>query len=157
MPAPAHPSRSLIVNIPVADLERSKAFFLKLGFGLDPRASQEGSSALIVFGDEASVMLSSRESFAEYAHLPAGDPATHALALYTFTVASRDEVDAVSATALAEGAREADGAEDFGFMYTRSFFDLDGHGWQVMWMNPAAAEQGPEAFATSTQDADIPA
>jgi predicted lactoylglutathione lyase len=149
MPAPAHPSRSLIVNIPVADVERSKAFFLKLGFGLDPRASQEGSSALIVFGDEASVMLSSRESFAEYSHLPAGDPATHALALFTFTVASRDEVDAISATALAEGAREADGAEDFGFMYTRSFFDLDGHGWQVMWVDPAQADAEPAEAAAS--------
>jgi uncharacterized protein len=45
-------------------------------------------------------------------------------------------------------------AEDYGLMYSRSFFDLDGHGWQVMWMNPAAAaEQGPEAFASSMQDA----
>ncbi|MDO9406977.1 VOC family protein [Patulibacter sp.] len=136
MDAPAHPSRSLIVNMPVADVERSKAFFLKLGFGLDPRATDEGNHAMLVFGDQASVMLSSRESFATYSKLPAGDPATHALALYTFTVASRDEVDAVSATALAEGATEADGAEDFGFMYTRSFFDLDGHGWQIMWVNP---------------------
>lgn len=136
MDAPAHPSRSLIVNMPVGDVERSRAFFLKLGFGLDPRASDEGNHALIVFGDEASVMLSSHESFATYSKLPAADPATHALALYTFTVATRDEVDAISATALAEGATEADGAEDFGFMYTRSFFDLDGHGWQIMWIDP---------------------
>jgi predicted lactoylglutathione lyase len=149
MDAPAHPSRSLIVNMPVADVERSKAFFLKLGFGLDPRASVEGQNALIVFGDEGSVMLSSRESFARYSHLPAGDPATHALALYTFTVASRDEVDAVSATAVAEGATEADGAEDFGFMYTRSFFDLDGHGWQIMWVDPAQAETGETAGAAA--------
>ena len=63
----------------------------------------------------------------------------------------------VSAAALAAGGSEADGAEDYGFMYSRSFFDLDGHGWQVMWMDPAAAEQGPEAFAASMQDADAPA
>jgi predicted lactoylglutathione lyase len=43
-----------------------------------------------------------------------------------------------------------DDAEDHGFMYSRSFYDLDGHGWQVMWMDPAAAEQGPEAFAASS-------
>ena len=149
MDAPAHPSRSLIVNMPVADVERSKAFFLKLGFALDPRASDEGNNAMIVFGDEASVMLSSHESFAKYSKLPAADPATHALALYTFTVASREEVDAVSATALAEGATEADGAEDFGFMYTRSFFDLDGHGWQVMWVNPDPAGTGETAATAS--------
>lgn len=151
MDAPAHPSRSLIVNMPVADVERSRAFFLKLGFGLDPRASAEGRNALIVFGDEASVMLSSRESFATYSHLPAADPRTHALALYSFTVGSREEVDRVSATALAEGATEADGAEDLGFMYTRSFFDLDGHGWQVMWVapeQPGAADPSEAAAAS---------
>jgi uncharacterized protein len=53
-------------------------------------------------------------------------------------VSTRDEVDAVSAAALAAGGTEADGAEDHGFMYSRSFFDLDGHGWQIMWMDPAA-------------------
>jgi hypothetical protein len=42
-------------------------------------------------------------------------------------------------------------------MYSRSFFDLDGHGWQVMWMDPAAAQQGPEELAASTQGADAPA
>ena len=80
---------------------------------------------------------------------PVADPATHALALFCFGVSSREEVDSVSAAALAGGGTEADGAEDHGFMYARSFFDLDGHGWQVMWMDPVAAEQGPEAFAAS--------
>ena len=46
----------------------------------------------------------------------------------------------------------ADGAEDLGCVYSRSFYDLDGHGWQVMWMDPAAAEQGPEPFEASTRD-----
>jgi predicted lactoylglutathione lyase len=72
-------------------------------------------------------------------------------------VSSRDEVDAVGAAALAAGGTEADGAEDFGFVYSRSFFDLDGHGWQVVWMDPAALERGPEAFVASVQDADAPA
>ena len=59
--------------------------------------------------------------------------------------------------ALAAGGSEADDAEDYGFMYSRSFFDLDGHGWQVMWMDPAAAQQGPGEFAASMQDANAPA
>lgn len=76
-------------------------------------------------------------------------PSTHALALYSLTVGSRDGVDAVSATALVEGATEADGAEDFGFMDTRSFFDLDGHGWQIMWIDPAqtGTDEPAEAVA----------
>ena len=85
------------------------------------------------------------------------DPATHTLALYCFSAPARDEVNAVAAAALAAGGTEADGPEDHGFMYSRSFFDLDGHGWQVMWMDPAAAQQGPGEFAASTQDADAPA
>jgi uncharacterized protein len=94
-------------------------------------------------------MLLGREKFAGFSKLPIADPTTHALALYCFGVSSRDEVDAVSAAALAAGGTEADDAKDFGFMYSRSFFDLDGHGWEVMWMDPAAAEQGPEASAAA--------
>src|ERR671925_179278 len=103
MPNAAHPGRTLFVNMPVADVERSKAQFAKL---------------------------------------PIADPTTHTLALYCFSVSSRDEVDAVSAAALAAGGSEADDAEDYGFMYSRSFFDPDGHGWQVVWIDPTAAEQG---------------
>lgn len=104
-------------------------------------------------GEHAFVMLLGRERFAEFAKLPIGNPTTHTLAFYCFSVSSRDEVDSVSAAALAAGGTEADGAEDHGFMYTRSFFDLDGHGWQVMWMDPAAAEQGPDAVAASVEAA----
>ena len=142
----------LFVNIPVADLERSKAFFAELGFSFDPAMTDENAACMPV-GEHAFVMLLSREKFAEFSKLPIADPTTHALALYCFSASSRDEVDAVGAAALAAGGSEADGAEDYGFMYSRSFFDLDGHGWQVMWMDPAAAEQGPEAFAASAQGA----
>jgi len=138
----------LFVNMPVADLERSTAFFAQLGFTFDPRFTDETAACMLV-GEQASVMLLSRETFARFSKLPVGDPATHALALYCFSVASRDAVDAVSAAALAAGGTEADGAEDHGFMYSRSFFDLDGHGWQVMWMDPAAAQQGPETLAAT--------
>jgi predicted lactoylglutathione lyase len=142
----AHPGRMLFVNMPVTDLERSKAFFAQLGFSFDPKFT-DGTAACMLIGEHAFVMLLTREKFAEFSKLPNADPATHALALYSFSVSSRDEVDSVAAAALAAGAAEADDAEDYGFMYSRSFFDLDGHGWQVMWMDPAAVEQGPEAFA----------
>ncbi len=85
----------------------------------------------------------------ELSHLPITDPTTHAPALFLFSVSSRDEVDSVSATALAAGAREADGAEDHGFMHSRSFFDLDGHGWRVMLLDPAAGPGGEAELAAS--------
>ena len=147
MTTPAHPGRMLFVNLPVADLERSKAFFSKLGFSYDPAFTGEGAACMPI-GEQAFVMLLGRETFAQYAKLPIADPRTHTLALYCFSVATRDEVDAVSAAALAAGGTEADEAEDHGFMYSRSFYDLDGHGWQVMWMDPAA-----QAPAASTGDA----
>ena len=156
MTNPAHAGRMLFVNLPVVDLERSKAFFAKLGFSYNPAFTGETTACMLV-GEQAFVMLLSREKFAEFAKLPIADPTTHTLALYCFSVSSRDEVDAVSAAALAAGGTEADGAEDYGFMYSRSFFDLDGHGWQVMWMDPAAAQQGPEAFAASGSGADASA
>src|SRR3954471_756769 len=152
MTTPAHPGRMLFVNLPVADVERSKAFFAALGFSYNPNFTDE-TAACMPIGEQAFVMLLSREKFAQFATLPIADATTHTLGLYCFSVSSRDEVDAVSAAALAAGGSEADGAEDYGFMYSRSFFDLDGHGWQVMWMDPVAAEQGPEAFAASMQGA----
>ena len=156
MTTPAHPGRMLFLNLPVADVARSKAFFAALGFTFNPAFEDENSTCMLV-GEQAFVMLLGREKFAEFSKLPLADPTTHALALYCFSASSRDEVDAVSAAALAAGGVEADGAEDYGFMYSRSFFDLDGHGWQIMWMDPAAAEQGPEAFAAAAGNADVAA
>src|SRR4051812_17718125 len=156
MTASSHPGRMLFVSIAVADLERSKAFFASLGFSFDPAFSGETAACMRV-GEHAAVMMSDHETFAKYAHRPIGDPTRDTQALFSFSVSSRDEVDTVAATALDAGGSEADGPEDLGFMYTRSFFDLDGHGWQVMWMDPAAAEQGPEELAASVQDADTPA
>ena len=127
----------LFVTIPVADVERSRAFFGDLGFAFDEAFSGEGAACMRI-SEHASVMLGSRETFAEHSHRPVGDPTAQALALFSFSVATREDVDAVSAAALAAGGTEADGAEDHGFMYTRSFFDLDGHGWQIMWMDPTA-------------------
>ncbi|WP_198949959.1 VOC family protein [Kineosporia sp. A_224] len=154
MTAPAHPGRMLFVNLPVADVARSTAFFDALGFSFNPAFSDETSACMLV-GEHAFVMLLVREKFAQFAHLPVADPTTHTLALFTFSVASRDEVDTVGAAALAAGGREADGAEDHGFMYSRSFYDLDGHGWQVMWMDPAAAA-GAEAPAVAPEDVAAP-
>jgi uncharacterized protein len=156
MTTPAHPGRMLFVSIPVADVERSKAFFAKLGFSYNPILGGETAACMLV-GEQASVMLLSHEKFAEFSKLPIADPTTHALALYCFSVSSRDEVDAVVDGALDAGATDTDDTEDHGFMYSRSFFDLDGNGWQAMWMDPAAAQQGPESFAASAQEAEAPA
>jgi len=141
MTALAHSGRTLFVSLPVADLERSTAFFTALGFTFNPAFTDETAACMLV-GEQASIMLLSHEKFAQFSKRPRADPATHALALFSFTVASREDVEAVAQAALAAGGVEADGLEDFGFMCSRRFFDLDGHGWQVMWMDPAAGQGG---------------
>ena len=150
MATPAHPGRMLFVNLPVVDVERSKAFFTNVGFSFNPLMTDDTAACMLV-GEHAFVMLLSREKCAEHSKLPIADPTTQTLALYCFSASSRDEVDTVTAAALAAGGTEADDAEDHGFMYTRSFFDLDGHPWQILWMNPEA-QQGTGEPAASTQD-----
>jgi len=139
----------LFVTLPVRDPQRSKAFFERLGFSFRPELSDQ-TAVCMVIGEHAFVMLGTREKFAELSKLPTADPTTHALALFCFSVASRDEVDAVADAAVAAGGQDHDDAEDHGFMYSRSFFDLDGHGWQVMWMDSAAAEVGEQAQVAAT-------
>ena len=156
MTIPAHAGRTLFVNLPVANVERSKAFFAALGFSYNPAFTDENAACMLV-GEHASVMLLSRERFADFAKLPIADPRTHTLALYNFTVGSREDVDAIGAAALAAGGTEADDAEDYGFMYSRSFYDLDGHGWQVMWMDPATGEQGPGEQGAAAHSANVSA
>ena len=148
---PAHANRTLFVSIPVQDVKRSKAFFAQLGFSFDPRFSDDETAVSMLIGEQASVMLLTREKWSEFSKLPMADPTTHALALYSFGVATRDEVDAVADAAIAAGAEDHDDAQDYGFMYSRSFYDLDGHGWQVMWMDPLAAEIGPEEYMAQQQ------
>jgi predicted lactoylglutathione lyase len=154
MTTPTHPGRMLFVSLPVADVERSKAFFTQLGFSFNPLFSDEGGACMLV-GEQAFVMLLDHEKFQQFSKLPTADPRTHALTLFCFSASSREEVDTITDAAVAAGAVDHDDAEDHGFMYSRSFFDLDGHGWQVMWMDPAAAQQGPEELAA--QNADAPA
>src|SRR3954462_16045225 len=102
MTTPAHPGRMLFVNIPVADVERSKAFFAELGFSYNPAFTDETAACMPV-GEQAFVMLLSREKFAEFSQLPVADPAPHSMALSCFRVSSRAEVDTVRAAALAAG------------------------------------------------------
>lgn len=144
MTTPSSSRRDLFITLPVADVARSTEFFTRLGFQFDPAFGDETTACMRV-GEQATVMLGSRERFQELSPLPAGDPTTHALALFAFGVGSREEVDAVAQAAIDGGGREAHEPEDHGFMYARAFYDLDGHGWQVMWFDPAAQTPDPAA------------
>jgi predicted lactoylglutathione lyase len=137
-------SRMLFVNLAVSDLEQSVAFFGGLGFSFDPRFTDDSATCMVV-GEDAFVMLLVRSRFAEFTTKPLVDAATHTEAIMALSAESREEVDALADRALATGGSPAGEPLELGFMYGRSFHDPDGHLWEVVWMDPAAAEIGPAA------------
>jgi len=139
-------SRLLFLNLPVADLPASRAFFGGLGFSFDDKFS-DGQAACMVVSDQAYLMLLTRDRFADFVAKPVAD-ANQATALTVAVGAeSRKAVDAFADAALRSGATPAKDPQEYGFMYQRSFHDLDGHLWEVMWMDPVAAEKGPAEYA----------
>lgn len=134
--APTTPHK-LFVNIPVSDLQRSIRFFEALGFRFNPHFT-DGTATCMLVGEDAYFMLLTKEKFAGFSKRPAGDPQRETSALFAVSVNSRDEVDAMVKQAIAAGGTPALDPQDHGFMYGWSFYDLDGHHWEVFWMDPAA-------------------
>lgn len=126
----------LNLNLPVADLQRSVAFFDALGYGLNPDFTDE-RAACVVLNEEADihVMLLTHEFFATFADRPRSDPQTTTAIITALAVGSRQRVDELTDAAVGAGATEAGPARDLGFMYQRSFHDPDGHHWELFHMD----------------------
>jgi hypothetical protein len=138
-------SRLTFINLPVSDLEAARAFFEKLGFSFDDKFTDETATCMII-SEQAFAMLITRERFTEFTQRPVADKGTTEV-IVAISADSREAVDELADTALEAGATSAGDPVDHGFMRYRSFYDLDGHQWEVMWMDPAAAEQGPPDMA----------
>jgi predicted lactoylglutathione lyase len=132
-------SRKLFVNIAVRDLKKSMGFFSKLGFEFNLKFTDENAACMIV-SDHAFVMLLSEPFFKTFTKRELCNTSTHCEGLFGISCESRAEVDALMSKAVALGGRAAQQPMDHGFMYGCSFYDLDGHGWEVMWLDPAAAQ-----------------
>ena len=139
-------SRLLFVNVPVKDVSASIAFFTAIGFEFDPKFTDDNCACLIV-SEQAYVMLLDEARFADFTTKPTADARTSTEALLCVSAEDRAGVDALADAALAAGASPAKDPMDYGFMYGRSFQDLDGHHWEVMWMSAEAVEQGPADMA----------
>ena len=129
--------RLLFLNLAVEDLQRSIAFFRDLGFEFDQRFTDETATCMVV-SDHAFVMLLVRDRFRDFTKRELADPRTHTEAITALSAESREGVDELVEKALAAGGSAANDPVDMGFMYGRSFSDLDGHSWEVMWMDPEA-------------------
>ena len=133
---PATP-RKLFVNIPVSDVQRAIVFFEALGFRFNPQFTDATATCMLV-GEDAYFMLLNRERFAGFSARPVGDPGAQTNAMFALGVGSRAEVDELVHKAVAAGGTHAVDPQDHGFMYGWSCYDLDGHHWEVCWMDPAA-------------------
>jgi predicted lactoylglutathione lyase len=138
---------AMFVNLPVTDLERAKAFYTAIGGTINPQFSDHNAACIVVEDGHNYFMLLVREFFQTFTDLPIGDPRTSPSVSTALFLDSREAVDATVADGLAAGGSEPRPASDYGFMYQRQLTDPDGNIIELGWMDPVAAEQGPEAFA----------
>ncbi|MER6334136.1 VOC family protein [Streptomyces sp. NPDC014983] len=128
----------IFVNLPVSDLDASKKFFTALGYSINPQFTND-DAASVVISDTIVAMLLTRPFYATFTKKEIADATTTSEVLVCLSAESREKVDELVDKALAAGGTEGP-AQDHGFMYGRSFDDLDGHTWEVMWMDPAAIQ-----------------
>src|SRR5687768_8695700 len=134
-------SRMIFVNLPVADLDRAKAFYAALGFVNEPKFSDE-TAACMVWSETIFVMLLTHAKWKTFTSRPIPDNGSSEVML-ALSFESRDEVDRVTdAAGAGGGTADVNPVQDHGFMYGRSFLDPDGHIWETFWMDPAAADGG---------------
>ncbi|MDQ2878798.1 MAG: VOC family protein [Pseudomonadota bacterium] len=127
-------TKKIFVNLPVADVAKSTAFYEALGFEKNAQFSNAQCSAMI-WSDTINVMLMAHDFYRTFTPKQIADTHATSAALYALGLDSRAEVDAITDAAIAAGGREAHEPEDEGFMYSRAFEDPDGHAFGPMWMD----------------------
>ncbi|MBL9082871.1 MAG: VOC family protein [Planctomycetales bacterium] len=127
--------RKIFVNLPIRDLKKSMEFFGKLGFKFNPQFTDETATSMII-SDDIYVMLLTHEKFRTFiANKEIADSTKTTEALIALSFDSREEVDKLVDAAIAAGGKPFREPADHGFMYERSFEDLDGHVWEPFWMD----------------------
>ncbi|MBB6426681.1 VOC family protein [Sphingopyxis sp. JAI128] len=140
----------IFVNLPVTDLDKSKAFYEAVGAVNNPAFTDDTAACMVVEEGSIHVMLLTHEKWATFTSKAIPDAHTTAQVLLCVSADSREEVDGqVDKAAKAGGKADPTPTQDFGFMYGRSFEDPDGHIWEVMWMDPTAIPTDAPAEATA--------
>ena len=138
MTTSAH-QQMIFVNLPVNDLDASKKFFTDLGYTINPQFSDE-NAASVVISDTIVAMLLTKPFYATFTKKEIADATKTSEVLVALSAESREKVDELVDKALALGGSPSGETQDMGFMYGRSFDDLDGHTWEIIWMDPSAIE-----------------
>lgn len=135
-------SKLIFINLPVTDLPRSKAFYEAVGAVNNP-AFTDDTAACMVLSETIHVMLLTHDKWRQFTSKPIVDAHANAQVLLCLSADSRDDVSSlVDKATQAGGKADPTPTQDYGFMFGRSFEDLDGHIWEIMWMDPSAIPHG---------------
>ncbi|MER6122977.1 VOC family protein [Streptomyces sp. NPDC001795] len=129
----------IFVNLPVADVDASKKFFTELGYSINPQFSTD-ECACVVISDTIIAMMLSKQRYADFTKKEIADATKTSEVAICLSAESREKVDELVEKAVAAGGTANPDVQDQGFMYGRSFDDLDGHSWEIVWMDPAAVQ-----------------
>ena len=128
-------SRQIFINLPVRDLQRAIAFYCAIGATRNPQFSDE-TAACMVLSDSIFVMLLTHAKWAVFTKKPIVDARRESEVMLALSAESRQAVDGITESAGANGGRaDVNPKQDYGFMYGRSFEDVDGHVWESMYVD----------------------
>ncbi len=129
----------IFVNLPVKDLNASIAFFTKLGYSFNQQFTDETATCMVI-SEDIYAMLLTHEKFKMFTPKEICDATKSSEVLIALSCESREQVDELVAKAVAAGGSSYSKPQDHGFMYAHGYQDLDGHIWEVMWMDPSAVQ-----------------
>lgn len=133
-------ARSIFVNLPVKNLSKTVEFFTKVGFSFNPQFTDENATCMVV-GETIFVMLLVEKFFKTFISKEICDTSRDAEAIIALSLESREKVDQLMSKAIGAGGTEPRKAQDQGWMYGRNFQDIDGHLWEVFWMDESAIKK----------------
>lgn len=133
-------NRQIFVNLPVADLKKSMDFFASLGFTFNQQFTDETAACMVISEGNNYAMLLTHPKFKEFAPNAIADARKTTQVLNCLSCANRNEVDEMVRKAVAGGGNTYKEPQDHGFMYFHAFQDLDGHCWELMYMDPSAVK-----------------
>jgi predicted lactoylglutathione lyase len=129
----------IFVNLAVDDAAASKKFFTELGFSINPQFSNDETTCVVI-SETIIAMFLEKKRYSDFTKKEIADSAKTSEVLLCLSAESREKVDELINKAVAAGGTANDDVQDQGFMYGRSFEDLDSHSWEIVWMDPAAVQ-----------------
>lgn len=126
--------KQIFINLPVSDLQKSMDFYAAIGFTNNPQFTDE-TAACMAISEEIFVMLLTHEKYSEFTKKKIADSKTSSSVINCLSVESAEAVNEFLTKVLTAGGTEASEAKDYGFMQQRSFDDIDGHGWEILYMD----------------------